>query len=304
MKLHILTPGLQTTVQDRGRFGYQSAGIGVSGAMDQDAYAAANYLVGNHRGEAALEMTLLGASIQFDGDCVCALTGADMNATLDGEPMERYRPFCIAEGQVLTLGYAVNGCRAYLAIQGGIDIPPVLGSRSTNLKAGLGGLQGRPLRRGDVLSAPGGVDIVYLQRKRPTPFFSQQVTVRVIPGPQAKAFTQKGFDTLWTKTFILSDKSDRMGLRLGGPSIETVSGSDIVSDGIAPGSIQITSAGQPIILMADRQTTGGYAKIGTVCSFDLPTLAQLQPGAVIGFREISVEQAQRLLRRKKWGFHP
>lgn len=302
MNLHILTPGLQTTVQDRGRFGYQAAGIGTSGAMDLDAYAAANYLVGNHRGEAVLEITLLGPSIRFDEDCVCALTGADMNAALDGEPVPRYRPFCIAEGQVLTLGYAVNGCRAYLAIQGGLDIAPVLGSRSTNLKAGLGGFQGRPLQRGDVLPAPGGVDIVYLQRKRPVPNYSQQIIVHVVPGPQADAFTQHGFDTLWSQPFLLSDKSDRMGLRLDGPSIETVSGSDIVSDGIALGSIQVTSAGQPIILMADRQTTGGYAKIGTVCSFDIPKLAQLQSGAVIRFCKITIEQAQRLLRRKKWRF--
>ena len=223
MNLHILSPGLQTTVQDRGRFGYQSAGIGTSGAMDQEAYADANYLVGNHRGEAVLEMTLLGASIRFDGDCVCALTGADMNATLDGTPVPRYRPFCVGEGQVLTMGYAVNGCRAYLAIQGGLEIAPVLGSRSTNLKAGLGGFQGRPLRRGDVLCAAGGIDIVYLQRKRPVPTHSQQITVDVVPGPQADAFTETGFDTLWNQPFILSDKSDRMGLRLDGPSIETVS---------------------------------------------------------------------------------
>ena len=302
MNLHILTPGLQTTVQDRGRFGYQSAGIGTAGAMDPEAYAAANYLVGNHRGEAVLEMTLLGPSIRFDGDCVCALTGADMGAVLDGQPVERYRPFCVAEGQMLTMGCAVSGCRAYLAVQGGFAVEPVLGSRSTNLKARMGGFHGRPLRRGDVLCAPGGVDIVYLQRKRPAEQYAQQVTVRVVPGPQADAFTETGFETLWSQSFVLSDQSDRMGLRLEGPTIETLSGSDIVSDGITLGSIQVTSAGKPIILMADRQTTGGYAKIGTVCTADIPKLAQLRPGAVIRFREITVAQAQRILRKKKWGF--
>ena len=300
MKLQILSPGLQTTVQDRGRLGYQAAGIGVSGAMDREAYESANYLVGNRRGEAALEMTLLGAAIRFDEDCVCALTGADMGAVLDGDAVERYRPFLVSEGQRLVMGYAAAGCRGYLAIQGGIDVPEVLGSRSTNLRCAMGGYEGRALRRGDILSAPGGVDITVLQRKRPVPVLEQTVTVCVVPGPQADAFTQQGLRTLWEQPFVLSDKSDRMGFRLEGPAIETVSGSDIVSDGITLGSIQVTSGGQPIILMADRQTTGGYAKVGTVCSFDIPKLAQLRPGGLVRFDEISVEAAQRRYRRKRW----
>ena len=139
-----------------------------------------------------------------------------------------------------------------------------------------------------------------MDRKRRVPVYHQDVTVRVVPGPQADAFTERGISTLWTEPFTVSMKSDRMGLRLDGPAIETKNGSDIVSDGIAPGAIQVTSAGQPIILLADRQTTGGYAKIGTVCTVDLPKLAQLKPGGTVHFEEITVEQAQKLLKQKKW----
>lgn len=300
MNLRILSPGLLTTVQDRGRFGYTASGIGTSGAMDREAYEAANYLVGNRRGEAVLEATLLGPSIQFDGDCVCAVTGADMGTALDGIAVERGRPFPVLAGQTLTMGAAKSGCRAYLAVLDGVDVPMVLNSRSTDLKSAMGGFQGRALKRGDLLPASGGIDITVLGRKRQLPVYSQHVIVRVIPGPQAENFTGRGFQTLWNSAYVLSDQSDRMGLRLDGPAIETVSGSDIVSDGIAWGSIQVTSGGQPIILLADRQTTGGYAKIGTVCSFDTPKLAQLRPGGTVRFEAISVEAAQRLLRKNRW----
>lgn len=300
MKLHVLSPGPMTTVQDRGRCGYVASGIGVSGVMDQDAYEAANYLVGNKHGEAVLEATLMGPSIQFDADCICAVTGADMGTKIGNKPVEPYRPFWVQSGQVLTMGYAQTGCRGYLAVQGGFDVPVVMGSRSTNLKCALGGYEGRALKAGDVLEVPDESRSTVMDRKRRQPVYEQEVTVRVIPGPQADAFTEKGFRTLWEQSFSVSAKSDRMGLRLDGPVIETKEGSDIVSDGIALGAIQVTSGGQPIILLADRQTTGGYAKIGTVCSFDIPKLAQLKPGGIIHFEEITVEAAQRLLKRKKW----
>ena len=299
MKLHVLSPGPMTTVQDRGRYGYVASGIGVSGVMDQDAYEAANYLVGNKHGEAVLEATLMGPSIQFDADCICAVTGADMGTKIGNKPVEPYRPFWVQSGQVLTMGYAQTGCRGYLAVQGGFDVPVVMGSRSTNLKCALGGYEGRALKAGDVLEVPDESRSTVMDRKRRQPVYEQEVTVRVIPGPQADAFTEKGFRTLWEQSFSVSAKSDRMGLRLDGPVIETKEGSDIVSDGIALGAIQVTSGGQPIILLADRQTTGGYAKIGTVCSFDIPKLAQLKPGGIIHFEEITVEAAQRLLKRKK-----
>ena len=299
MKLHILNPGPLTTVQDRGRFGYMAYGIGPSGAMDTAAYEAANALTGNRNGEAVLEATLLGPTIHFDADCTIALTGADMGAQLDGKPLETYLPHAVQAGQTLTMGMAVTGCRGYLAVSGGIDVPLVMGSRSTNLKCQLGGVEGRALKRGDVLEAAGGSTVACKGTVK-KPELSQSVTVRVIPGPQDDLFTAKGLETLWGSTYSVSTSSDRMGLRLDGPAVETISGSDIVSDGIAFGAIQVTSAGQPIILMADRQTTGGYAKVGTVCTEDLPKLAQLKPGGTVRLKPITVQEAQRLLRKHRW----
>ena len=300
MKLRVLTPGPLTTIQDQGRFGYIASGIGTCGVMDADAYDAANYLVGNRHGEAVLEATLAGPSILFETDCICAVTGADMDTRIGGVPVEPYRPFWVQAGQVLAMGFARTGCRGYLAVQGGFDVPAVMGSRSTDLKCAIGGLEGRALRAGDVLTVPDESRTSVMDRKRHAPVYSQSVTVRVVPGPQADAFAEEGWNTFWHGVFRLSTQSDRMGLRMEGPAIATKHGADIVSDGIALGAIQVTSAGQPIILMADRQTTGGYAKIGTVCTVDLPKLAQLKPGAEVRFEMITVEQAQRRLKQRKW----
>lgn len=300
MNVTVCTSGLLTTIQDRGRFGYAALGIGASGPMDQEAYEQANWLVGNRQGEAVLEATLFGPSLVFEKDCICAVTGADMETKVGTKPIEPYRPFWVQAGQNLTMGTAKNGCRGYLAIQGGIQVPLVMGSRATNLNCQLGGLDGRALRRGDVLTVPDETHPNCMDRKRKPPVYQRQVTVRVIAGSQTDYFTKKALESLPEASYTLSEQSNRMGLRLLGPAIETVAGSDIVSDGIAFGSIQVTSAGQPIILMADRQTTGGYAKLGTVCTLDLPKLAQLRPGDGVRFEWITVEQAQRLLRWKKW----
>lgn len=300
MKLHVITPGPFTTIQDGGRFGYTAYGIGTSGAMDQEAYEAANWLVGNKHGEAVLEATMMGPSILFDDDCICAVTGADMGTTIGNRPVEPYKPFWVQQGQTLTMGFAKSGCRGYLAVQGGFQVPSVMGSRSTNLKVQLGGIEGRVLKRDDVLTVPDEHHSSIMDRHRKVPVYSQNVTVRVVLGPQEDYFTEKGISTLLSETYAVSNQSDRMGLRIDGAAIETKAGSDIVSDGITLGSIQITSSGQPIVLMADRQTTGGYAKIGTVCSFDIPLLAQLKPGATVTFRAVTVEQAQRIHRLRKW----
>ena len=295
MKLHILNPGPLTTVQDAGRFGYMASGIGPSGAMDTEAYEAACLLCGGSKGAAVLEATLLGPSILFEGDGVLTLTGADMGARLDGAPLETYRAYPVKDGQTLVMSVSRDGCRSYIAVSGGIDVPVVMGSRSTNLKCQMGGIEGRALKKGDVLPVLDAVPAESVKRCIQKPDFAQSVTVRVIPGPQDDLFTEKGLETLWNSSYHVSTSSDRMGLRLDGPSVETVSGSDIVSDGIAFGSIQVTSAGQPIILMADRQTTGGYAKVGTVCSLDLPKLAQLKPGGEVRMRPITVQEAQSIL---------
>ena len=293
MAINVLVPGPLTTVQDLGRYGYQHCGMHCCGAMDQDSCKRANDLVGNSPAEAVLEHTLFGGTCQFDQSTVIALTGADMNPILNGQLCPMNRAISVSPGSVLTLGMAVSGCRTYLAVAGGIQVPPVLGSRSTDLKCGIGGYQGRSLRSGDRLMIPEYVPdcIPPVSHEAPArPVYPSYVTVRVIEGPQAEYFTGKGLDTFYSVPYTVSEQSDRMGCRMEGPAIESFHGTDIISDGIVFGSIQVTSAGQPIVLMADRQTTGGYAKIATVFSRDLPILAQCRPGNTVHFRKISLEE--------------
>lgn len=293
MSLTILSPGPLTTVQDAGRFGYICSGIGRSGVMDAAAYRAANDLVGNRRGEAVLESTLLGPTLRFDRPCAIALTGADMDARLDDQPVARYACVSVQAGQVLSMKFAASGVRGYLAVRGGIDVPPVLGSRSTNLKCRIGGWQGRCLAAGDVL--PIGPDDgcrKAASKPLPVPEYPSEIAVRAVPGPQAEMFTEAGRAAFFSRTYTVSPDSDRMGIRLSGPTIASVRGTDIVSDGIVFGSIQVSGNGLPIILMADHQTTGGYAKIATVVSGDLPLLAQARPGTAVRFVQVDVEAVQ------------
>ncbi|MCD8073618.1 MAG: biotin-dependent carboxyltransferase family protein [Lachnospiraceae bacterium] len=297
MAIRVINPGALTTVQDIGRTGYQELGMPCSGVMDTCAYQAANTLVGNKHGEAVLEFTLFGGIYQIEEDAILALTGADMAPLLDGAACPMNRPFPVRRGQILMVGTALSGCRSYLAVSGGIDVPTVLGSRSTNLKCAIGGFEGRALKVGDLL--PVGVSsIIYREvadRFAPERIFPEMLTVRAIGGPQEDLFTEQGRKTFYTGTYTVSQESDRMGCRLRGAAIESRHGTDIVSDAIVFGSIQVTPAGQPIILLADRQTTGGYAKIATVCTADLPALAQARPGYTIHFQKITVEEAQKLL---------
>lgn len=287
MSVKVLVPGPLTTVQDLGRFGYQKSGIPCSGVMDQRAYRIANELLGNCRGEAVLEHTLFGGSYLFSADTVIALTGADMTAAINGSPCPLGRPVPVRAGDILSLGMARQGCRTYLAAAGGFDVPTVLGSRSTDLKCGIGGYQGRALRAGDILKtgpAPASYEKIK-ENYAPQPEYGSDMTVRVIEGPQADYFTPQGLDTFYSAPYMVSEQSDRMGCRLNGPSIESIRGTDIVSDGVVFGSIQVTSSGHPIVLMADRQTTGGYAKIATVITEDLPLLVQARPGNIIHFKK-------------------
>ena len=297
MGILVKSPGPLTTVQDEGRFFHQSSGIRPSGVMDAAAYEAANALVGNGNGEAALEMTFLGATLEFQSAAWIAATGADMRAKLDGAPVERYRAVRVAAGQALAFGMAMNGCRGYLAVRGGIDVPPVMGSRSTDIGAKLGGFQGRALKAGDVLPTMKEDGWTPTGLNYEPPVYESAMAVRVIPGPQEEYFTAKGLETFFSAAYEISPNSDRMGLRLEGPEIESRSGTDIVSDGIVFGAVQVPSGGKPIVLMADHQTTGGYAKIGTVISFDLPKLAQARPGDTVRFVRISAEDAQELYKK-------
>lgn len=291
MSFKVIVPGALTTVQDLGRYGHQQSGMPCSGVMDQQSFFTANELLGNSPDAAVLEHTLFGGGYQFISDTVIALTGADMAPTVNGSPCPMYRPVLIPAGSILMLGLAKHGCRTYLAVSGGIDVPSVLGSRSTNLKCRIGGFEGRALQAGDILQTGPGV-LSYEEisgRTAPQPVFSSDITVHVIEGPQADYFTEHGLQTFYTETYTVSDQSDRMGCRMEGPAVESIRGTDIISDGIVFGSVQVTSAGQPIILMADRQTTGGYAKIATVCSADLPLLAQCRPGDKVHFMKKDLE---------------
>lgn len=292
MGIKIIQAGPLTTVQDKGRFGYQRSGIGQAGAMDQEAYAAANRLAANLPGAAVLEMTMLGATLQFTAKHVCALTGADMQAKLDGVPQERYKSFTVEAGQTLALGFAQKGLRGYFAVQGGIEVPRVLGSRSTDVKSHLGGLEGRALKNGDELEVGEHDGLPPIYTSLPVPEYPEEVAIRAILGPQDDFFTAKGIATFFNTSYAVTPQSDRMGIRLEGAAIENKAGVDIVSDGITFGSVQIPANGMPIVLMADHQTAGGYAKIATVVSADLPKLAQVKPGQRVRFIQCTVLEAQ------------
>lgn len=296
MSVKIVIPGALTTVQDAGRYGYQNSGIQTSGVMDHKAYAQANELAGNPAGEAVLEATLFGGTMEVDEDTVIALTGADMGPQVNGKPVEMNRPLLLKAGDSLSLGMVKSGCRTYIAFGGGIDVPVVMGSRSTNMKCSMGGYEGRALRAGDVLQigAP-AVSYEKIQGRRvKAETYPSLIEVRVIEGPQAEYFSEKGKAAFYGGVYTISDQSDRMGYRMEGEPVESIDGTDIISDGIAFGAIQVPADGKPIILLADRQTTGGYAKIAVVCSFDIPRLVQGKPGDRVRFTKISVEEAQRI----------
>lgn len=304
--LRILQPGPQTSVQDLGRFGFQALGVPSCGALDPVALRLANRLVGNDEGAAALECRLAGPSFEVtDAPVRLALAGATVSieVVVDGtsRQMPAWRAFTAPPGATVRVGgLRGSGC-AVLAIGGGLDLPEVLGSRSTDMKGGFGGHQGRPLMAGDVLAAHGvPADAPHLELPVP-PALEFSGTLRVVPGPQADAFTAEGLAAFLEAPFEVSREADRMGMRLTGPALSFVRGADIVSDGIATGSIQVPGSGQPIVLLADHQTIGGYAKIATVISADLPAAGRLLPGAAIRFRAVTVaeaEEARRALERE------
>ena len=300
----IIEAGLLTTVQDRGRYGHQRSGVPVSGAMDQLSLRAANIMVGNDEGAACLEMTVVGPRIRFLVDTWIAVTGGDLSPVLDGEPMPQWRTVEVHRNGILSFHGARDGTRAYVAIAGGIDVKPVMGSRSTYLKGGIGGLDGRAVRPGDVLSvAELDPDTELVLRGIPegvaAPSFGHDHEIRVVLGPQHSAFTADGIATFLGSTYQVSLSSDRMGYRLEGPAIKHESGSDIVSDGSPLGAVQVPGDGHPIILLADRGTTGGYTKIATVISTDVNTLGQAMLGDTVTFKSVTVEDAHNILREEE-----
>ena len=298
MSIEVLHPGLLTTVQDLGRTGYQRFGVSVSGAVDPRSAAVANILAGNPDGEAVLECTVLGPQLRFDAPAVIAVTGADLGPTLDGVPVENYRALRVQAGQTLRFTGPKCGCRAYLAVSGGLDVPEVMGSRSTYMKAKIGGWHGRKLEKGDVLPlrAP-GTEPKALENRALAPEFRgrSEYTLRVVMGPQDDAFTPGGVSAFLSGVYTVTPEFDRMGCRMEGPEIEHNGSADILSDGIAFGAVQVPDSGQPIVMLADRQTTGGYTKIANVISADFRLLGQLKSGDRVRFEKVSLAAAQEAL---------
>ena len=306
--IHVDGPGMYTTIQDAGRVGYQQYGMPVAGPMDSESYLLGQTLVGNKELLGALECTVLPPTLTVQGTCIVAFTGADMHPTINNIVVPRYIPFICHEGDIISGSFSQCGVRMYIAFSGGIDVPAINGSVSTHTKAKIGGLEGRPLQTGDQF----GINAFTRDEVNVCDFYDGHnlfnialynrggrechEPLRVVLGEQAKYFTEKGIKTFGSKIYTLTVQCDRMGFRLDGPVIEHIDGADIISDGAVFGSIQVPSDGNPIVLMADRQTTGGYTKIGTVIMADLPRLSQLPVGDGIHFDIISVEEAQVIYR--------
>jgi len=331
--LEVLAPGMLTTVQDLGREGFGPMGVAPSGAADPVSLRIGNRLVGNAEGAAGLEMTLLGGTFQFQGACVVALTGSDFCATLDDAPVSPWNSFKVEPGQTLRLGPTRSGARCYLCIEGGISVPQFLGSASTHLLSGLGGLEGRALRKGDVLKI-GDRDAPETKQKRTgknacstgsardanrarkvaakaLELLAPRKVLRVTPGPQSDWFSKAAQNAFYANAYRVTEEANRMGLRLQGPTLPEGAHGDasekargdapgkvrgeMISEGVSLGAIQIAAGGLPIILFVEQQTTGGYAKIANVISADLHSLGQLRPRHEIRFELVSFETARKLL---------
>jgi antagonist of KipI len=302
--LVVVEPGLLTTVQDLGRPGYQRLGIPPSGPLDRPAFVLANRLVGNPDGAAGLELTLRGPRLEARRECLVAVTGADMGVTINGQAVPGWTAVRLRPGDVVAFRMVTAGCRAYLAVAGGLDLPPALGSRSTYLRGRLGGLDGRPLQKGDALpvgAPPAGLDRpagrVVPEARRPA--YPSAVECRVVLGPQDDRFTPDGIAALLGGPYEVAPQADRMGYRLKGPAIGHARGHDIISDGIPLGGIQVPGEGQPIVLLVDRQTTGGYTKIATVVSADIARIGQTRPGHRVRFRRVTLAEAHAALREAR-----
>lgn len=305
MGIRILNGGFLTTVQDMGRYGSQETGMAVSGVMDTRAAALADILVGNDENEAVLEVTMMGPIMEFTEDELIAVTGGDLGAKVDGNPLPRYEAVLIKAGQTVSFGGMYGGSRAYVAFAGGLDVPVVMGSRSTNLKAKIGGIEGRKLGAGDEIGfrSPKTWLPNMAARKLLLPeLSSREHTLRVVMGPQDDCFTEEGISTFLGSAYTISNEYDRMGCRMEGPVIAHKNGGDIITDGISFGAVQVPSHGNPIVMMADHQTTGGYTKIANVISVDLPVLAQCMPGMKIHFEKVTVDEAQALYCKEKEEF--
>jgi len=299
--IEIVSAGLQTTIQDLGRFGFGHYGIPPSGALDSFALRIANLLVGNPEGHAGLETTLMGLRFKARADVLIAVTGADLQPQIDRQPIKRWCSRILKKGEILSFVGPKSGCRAYVAFGGKLNIMPLLGSRSTNLPAAFGGLKGRPLQKGDIFLIEDPASQFAAEGRsfevRGRHLQSDIWTLRIIWGPQDNDFGKDALHTFVNSQFTVSPQSDRAGIRLNGPLIQRKSNTaeSIISEGIISGSIQVPGDGQPIIILGET-VTGGYRKIATVITADLPLTGQIKPGDKIQFQAVTLKDARRHLR--------
>lgn len=315
--IEVLEPGLLTTVQDLGREGCGLLGVSASGAADAISLRLGNRLTGNAEGAAALEMTLLGGTFAFPDGAVVALTGSDFGATLEGNPVEMWTAFEAKPRQVLRVGPTRSGARCYLCVRGGINVKPFLGSASTHILSGLGGHEGRALRKGNVLTigpanrngqkttgknarSREGPEAFASARKRRLAVRALQElqprkVLRVTAGPQSDGFSEAAKKTFYEGTYRVAEESNRMGIRLQGAEIPAPASGEMISEGVALGAVQVPEGGQPIILFVEQQTTGGYPKIANVISVDFHSLGQLRPRDEIRFEQVDWSTARALL---------
>jgi biotin-dependent carboxylase-like uncharacterized protein len=297
----VLSPGIMSTVQDLGRFGCARYGVAASGALDGFAVRVGNLLVGNPENAAVVETTLMGLRIKAVRDAVVAVTGGDLQARKGSEPLAVWRSHLVREGESISFSGPASGFRSYLAVAGGIHAATVMGSRSTNLASGFGGFQGRPLRKGDILAVEPVKDALRFAGRAFTPEwipdYSAPWRLRIVWGPQDDHFSEEGRQTFVTAAFTVSPNSDRTGIRLNGPVVTRKPGMEesIISEGILSGAIQIPGDGQPIIILGET-ASGGYRKIATVISADLPLLGQITPGDEVAFEAVAMDAAVQALR--------
>jgi len=305
MSITVIKPGLLSSFQDLGRYGHQHLGVPVGGAMDSRAHRLANLLAGNPENEATLEVTLVGPVLRFDAPGCIAISGAHLSPTLNKAPIPNNRPLIVRAGDTLAFGARTAGLRAYIAWNGGIELPSVLDSRSTYLRGGFGGYHGRALQKGDVLNMLDALDKHVLNDLEQELWkikvylpavlgLVPRAAIRVMRGAHTSLFTDASIADFFAGDYRVSPLSERMGYRLQGPQLSLKSSTQLLSEATSFGSIQVPADGNPIILMADRQTTGGYAKIGHVATVDLPLIAQAMPGETLRFAEIALAQAQQL----------
>jgi len=299
--IQVQEPGLFTTVQDLGREGFGAMGVSASGAADAISLRLGNRMVGNHEGAAGLEMTLLGGTFVFPDGAIVALTGADFGATVDGAQAALWTSMVVKPGQTLRLGPTRSGARCYLCVRGGIEVKPFLGSASTHILSGLGGHEGRSLRKGDMLKigpANGAVPKRRLSANALKHVLPRKV-LRVTPGSQSDWFPEAAQRMFYESRYRVAEESNRMGIRLEGGAVPEVAGGKMISEGVSLGAIQVPDGGQPIILFVEQQTTGGYPKIANVVSADFHCLGQLRPRDEIRFERVDWAAARSLLREQE-----